>query len=231
MKNLSLVLNAILAVAVAVLYYFQFADPKPKPRQNSVDAFAVDSVSSKLKIAYVNQDSILAKYKLIQELQSELEAERGKAERKVEQRGQILEGQLEQMATELQKKMADLEANGRGMNETLRNMKMQELQSLQQNAQTFSYEADAEIADLQQRLQTQLLEKELAGTRQVQDKMKAFLREYNQEYGFTYVLAYSNDAGGILLGDPALDITRDVLAGLNEKYDAEKVEQTEKEKK
>lgn len=231
MKNLSLGLNAVLFVAVAVLYYFQFASDKPKPRQNTVGAFAVDSVSSKLKIAYVNQDSILAKYRLIDELQAELETERAKAERKVEQRGQILEKQLEQMAGELQSKMADLEANGRGMNETLRNMRMQELQSLQQNAQAFSYEADQELAELQQRLQNQLLEKELAGTKQVQDKLKSFLKEYNQDYGFTYVLAYSHEAGGILIGDPTLDITRDVLAGLNDAYDAEKAAQAEKEGK
>lgn len=231
MKNLSLGLNAVLFVAVAVLYYFQFAGNKPKARENTVDAFAVDSVSSKLKIAYVNQDSILTRYKLIDDLQAELEDERAKAERKVQQRTNILENQLEQMATELQTKMADLEANGRGMNETLRNMKMQELQSLQQNAQAFSFEADQEISELQQRLQNQLLEKELEGTKQVQDKMKAFIKQYNQDYGFTFVLAYSEGAGGILLGDPALDITRDVLAGLNEIYDAEQAAKAEKEGK
>jgi hypothetical protein len=36
------------------------------------------------------------------------------------------------------------------------------------------------------------------------------------------VLAYSNQAGGILYGNPALDITKDVVDGLNDIYDAEK---------
>ncbi|MCB0755202.1 MAG: OmpH family outer membrane protein, partial [Flavobacteriales bacterium] len=221
----------VLAIAVAVLYYFQFAVEQPEVRKNTVDAAAVDSVSSKLKIAYVNTDSLWDAYKLINDIQTDLEAERAKAERKVEQRTALLEKQLEQMAMELQTKMADFESKGRTMNETLRNMKMQELQDLQQNAQGFSLEADQEIAQLQQRLQGELLDKELKGTKQVQDNIKAFLKEYNQDYDFTYVLAYSSEAGGILLGNPALDITEDVLAGLNEIYDAEQAAKAEAEAK
>lgn len=230
MKNLSLVLNAILAIAVAVLYYFQFAAPKEEVRKNTVDAAAVDSISTKLKIAYVNTDSLWDEYKLINDIQSELEADRSRAGRKVDNQTAILEKQLEQMAIELQTKAADFESKGRTMNETLRNMKMQELQSLQQNAQAFSMEADQEIAALQQSLQNELLDKELKGTKQVQNNIKAFLKKYNEDYGFTYVLAYS-EAGGILLGNPALDITKDVVAGLNEIYDAEQAEKAEAEGK
>ena len=229
MKNLSLVLNGVLAIAVAVLYYFQFAAPKEEVRKNTVDAAAVDSVSSKLKIAYVNTDSLWNAYKLIDDIQTDLEADRAKAERKVEQRTALLEKQLEQMAMELQTKMADFESKGRTMNETLRNLKMQELQDLQQNAQGFSLEADQEIAQLQQRLQNELIDKELKGTKQVQDNIKAYLKQYNQDYDFTYVLAYSSEAGGILLGNPALDITKDVVAGLNEIYDAEQAAKAEAE--
>jgi outer membrane protein len=231
MKNLSLIINAVLAVAIAVLFYLHFADQKPAARKNTVDAAAVDSVSSKLKIAYVNTDSLWNSYKLINDIQSELEGDRDKAGRKVEQRTAILEKQLEQMAVELQTKAADFENKGRTMNEALRNMKMQELQSLQQNAQSFSLEADQEISELQQSLQNDLLDKELKGTKLVQDNIKAFLKKYNEDYAFTYVLAYSSEAGGILLGDPALDITRDVVAGLNEIYDAEQAAKAESEGK
>lgn len=222
MKALPLVFNAILAVAVAVLFYFQFADKQPEARKNTVDSAVVDSVSSKLKIAYVNQDSLWERYKLIDDLQSELELERAKSERKVEQRSALLEKQLEQMARELQTKAADFESKAQGMNELLRNNKMQELQSLQQNAQQFSLEAEQEVGELQQSLQQKLLEKEMKGTREVSANVKKFLAEYNQQYGFSYVLAYSEDAGGILLGNPALDITADVVAGLNDIYDQEK---------
>ena len=231
MKALPLALNGILAVAVAVLFYLHFADRKPETRKNTVDSAVIDSVSSKLKIAYINQDTLWANHKLIDDLQSDLELERAKSEKKVEQRSAILEKQLEQMAMELQTKAAKFEESARGMNEVLRNNKMQELQSLQQNAQAFSMEAEQEVGELQQTLSQKLLEKELQGTKRVTSNIKKFLAEYNKEYGFSYVLAYSDEAGGILLGNPALDITADVLAGLNAIYDEEKAAEEAAKKK
>ncbi|MFC2176168.1 OmpH family outer membrane protein [Bacteroidota bacterium] len=221
MKNLSLIINAILAIAVGVLFYFQFAADKSKGSGNTVDAAVIDSVSSKLKIAYVHTDSLWANYKLIDDLQADLEVSKSKSERKVQQRSAALEKQLKQMATELQAKAEAFEQQGRGMNETLRNMKMQELQEMQQSAQGFSMQAEQEMMQLQESLQAELLAQESKGSVQVNNNIKAYLKKYNVDYGFTFVLAYSDQAGGILLGDPALDITKDVVIGLNEIYDAE----------
>ncbi|MBL4586049.1 MAG: OmpH family outer membrane protein [Flavobacteriales bacterium] len=230
MKNLSLIFNAILAVAVGVLFYFQFAVEAPETKKNSVDAAAVDSVSNKLKIAYVHTDSLWDNYKLIDVLQAELELEKTKSERKVTQRTAALEKQLEQMGMELQSKAAKFEQQAQGMNETIRNMKIKELEDLQRNAQAFSAQAEQEMMQLQQSLQQKLLSKESKGTKQVNHNIKDFLQEYNADYNFTYVLAYSEEAGGILLGNPALDITKDVVAGLNAIYDAEmEAEQAAKE--
>jgi len=231
MKALPLVLNAILAVAVAVLFYLQFADKQPEGRKNTVDSAVIDSVSSKLKIAFVNQDTLWARYKLIDDLQSALEVNRLKSERKVEQRSALLEKQLEQMARELQTKAANFEQSAQGMNEVLRNNKMQELQSLQQSAQQFSMEAEQEVGTLQQSLQQKLLAKELEGTKKVSANIKKFLAGYNEEYKFSFVLAFSDEAGGILLGNPALDITADVVAGLNAIYDEEKAAEVAAKKK
>jgi Skp family chaperone for outer membrane proteins len=184
-----------------------------------------------LKIAYVNQDSLWDNYKLIEDLQADLEVERTKSERKVGQRSALLEKQLEQMARELQTKAAAFEQSAQGMNEVLRNNKMQELQGLQQNAQAFSMEAEQEVSQLQQSLQSKLLDKELAGTTKVSKNIKAFLKDYNEDYGFNFVLAFSDQAGGILLGDPALDVTADVIVGLNAIYDEEQAAKEAAKKK
>ncbi len=230
MKNLSLIINGILAIAIAVLFYFQFGVEKAETQKNTLDAAAVDSVSNKLKIAYVHTDTLWANYKLIDDLQATLEEEQARSERKVTQRTAVLEKQLEQMSIELQTKAAAFEQKAQGMNETLRNMKMQELQDMQQNAQAFSMQAEQEVMQLQQSLQQKLLDKELKGTKLVNKNIKDILQVYNKDYDFTYVLAYSDEAGGILLGNPALDITKDVVAGLNAIYDEEKAaEAAEKE--
>ena len=222
MKNLSLGINAILAIAIAVLFYFQFAEKAPEARKNTVDSAVIDSVSATLKIAYINQDSLLRNYNLIDELEIELEAERKKSERRIQKRTATLEKEVQTMATEFQRKYEELERQGSTMNETLRNMKMEELQSMQASAQEFSMAAEQDIMALQDKEQRRLLNKEAEGTLTVNKRMKDFIKEYNAEYGFSYVLAYSNQAGGILYGNPALDITKDVVDGLNDIYDAEK---------
>ena len=222
MKNLSLGINAILAIAIAVLFYFQFANKAPEARKNTVDSAVVDSVSATLKIAYINQDSLLRNYSLIEDLEAELEVERKKSERRVKTRTATLEKEVETMAMEFQRKYEELERQGATMNEALRNMKMQELQSMQTSAQEFSMAAEQDVMALQDKEQRRLLNMEAEGTLEVNKRMKEFIKEYNAEYGFSFVLAYSNQAGGILYGHPALDITKDVVDGLNDIYDAEK---------
>ena len=56
MKNLSLILNAVLLVAVAVLFYLHFS----KPGSSASDAGAVST--GDVKVAFINSDSVLKYY-------------------------------------------------------------------------------------------------------------------------------------------------------------------------
>jgi len=230
-KNASLIINALLAVAVGVLFYLHFSSGKTASTGSSkIDMAAVDSVSSFMRIAYVNTDTLWVQYEKIAVLQKELEAERDKSEKRITSRTKTLEAQFREMMTALQKKAKDFEGSAKGMSELIYNTKMRELQELEQNARQFEAQASEEVAELQQSLTSQLLEKEAAGTQEINNRLKAHIKEYNRDKGFTYVLAYSSEAGGILLGDPALDITADIVAGLNAEYQAEVAAQ-EKTKK
>jgi outer membrane protein len=222
-KNISLLINAALAVAVAVLFYLHFSSTSgPKKVESTVNMAAVDSVSSFMRIAYVNTDTLWEKYELVDVLQKELEAERASSEKKIISRTKTLEAQFKEMMTSLQKKAQDFESSSKGMSELIYNTKMRELQELEQNARLFEAQAQEEVGNLQQTLTGKLLEQESTGTADINSRLKAYIKEYNADKGFTYVLAYSSEAGGILLGDPALDITPDILAGLNAAYQAEK---------
>ena len=73
MKNLALILNGVLAVAIAVLYYFHFsAQSASKMPESTVDMAKVDSISSFMRIAYVNTDTLWEQYEMIDVLQEEL---------------------------------------------------------------------------------------------------------------------------------------------------------------
>ncbi len=229
MKNTSLIINGVLAVAVAVLYYLHFSTPqKNSSAPSKVNMAAVDSISSNLRIAYVNTDTLWRQFGLIDELQAELEEDRAKSEKRITSRTKSLEAEFTEMMTSLQKKAETFEKDAQGMSELIYNTRMRELQELEQNARVFEMQAREEVAELQESLTDKLLEKEAKGTQDINDRLKAYIKEYNKEQGFTYVLAYSSQAGGILLGDPALDITADIVAGLNAEYEAEKAAKAKK---
>ena len=56
MKNLSLILNAVLLVAVAVLFYLHFAGTTPSTTTSGV------AVTGDAKIAFIKSDSVLKHY-------------------------------------------------------------------------------------------------------------------------------------------------------------------------
>lgn len=221
MKNLSPILNVVLLIAVAILYFFHFSgNSETEGPTESVNMAKVDSLSQTLKITYVNTDSIWSNYKLVADKLEVLEDERIKAERKVANKTSSLESQLGEMMQDLQTKAGALEANMATMNESIRNLRLQELQDMETNARNFQMSAEQEVMTLREKLATDLMQKEAADAGQITAKIKDYLKEYNETHKFTYILAYA-EGGGILLGDEALDITSDVIAELNHRYDIE----------
>ena len=55
----------------------------------------------------------------------------------------------------------------------------------------------------------------------LQKKLDDFLAEYNQDKNYDYILSYSKALGFIMLANDQLDITDDVVAGMNELYKQE----------
>ena len=68
---------------------------------------------------------------------------------------------------------------------------------------------------------------------QINDAIATFVKKYNEEKQYAMIIVTQSDAEGdgvvnlsapVLTADPALDITDEVLAGLNEEYIASKNE-------
>ena len=67
MKNISLILNAVLLVAVAVLFYLHFSAGAP------ADVSAA-GITGDVKIAYINSDSVLKQYDYLKAEQEKFDA-------------------------------------------------------------------------------------------------------------------------------------------------------------
>ncbi|HPI46601.1 MAG TPA: OmpH family outer membrane protein, partial [Tenuifilaceae bacterium] len=86
-----------------------------------------------------------------------------------------------------------------------------------QQLQTTLANKEQELYRLRDEMRMQLAEEEQVKLRKIQNSITEFLKEYNEDKGYHIILS-STFGGPMLYGHPALDITNDVVKGLNEKY-------------
>jgi outer membrane protein len=192
MKNLSLILNAILFVAVAVLY-FLFLSGKKDASTTSVKA------PSGLKIAYINSDSVLKYYDYFKDNKSILEA-----------KGKKLDSDLQNRAQSLQN---DINAYQRNVsNLTIGQAKAveEDLTKKQQNFRLYQQSIEQELLNDQSKMNAALY-----------GKITEFLKKYAQDSNLEIVFKFDTSSD-VLYGSAGTDISQDVIKGLNEQYKAEK---------
>lgn len=195
MKNLSIVLNIVLLVAVVVLYVLHFSN-KPAGAQTAggSDTSAVD-----LKIAYINSDTVLKYYEYLKVNKDQLEAKTKKMDQDYRNR-----------ATGLQNEFEAYKRNVSSMTLGQVRAAEEDLAKKQQNLQMY-----------QQTLTQQLMQEEAKLNKELYDRVTAFLKKYGQEKNLQIVFKY-DPTSDILYGVDALDITQEVISGLNNEYTTEK---------
>lgn len=197
MKKSGIIIQAVLAVAVIVLYVLYFTG---KGSGNSSSASSSDSTSLTLaqgSIAYVNLDSVVARYDMTKELSKELEA-----------KGKKFDTELNQKSKTWQSNVQDFQYKAqRGLEVSSKLAEMQ--RQLQEDQQ--------KLLGLRDSYGAQLQEENAVMIRKVMNSIMEYLKEYNKGKNYSFVLGNSFD-GKILFADKGLDITEDVVKGLNENY-------------
>jgi outer membrane protein len=196
MKKLSLWLNVVLIVAVAGIYFLHFSENKTTKSEVSEED-AVQEIDRDYAIAYVNIDTLVRNYDLFIDKNDELTQKRNESEAEL----QIQSRNFEKEVRDFQDKAT------KGL---ITRAKAQMLQ--QELAQK-----EQQLYAMRDNLAMQLSEEEQVMYRQVLNEVMNYLEEYNEDYNYKYI--FSNTFGGQLLyTDKSLNITSDVLIGLNEKY-------------
>jgi outer membrane protein len=195
MKNASLILNIVLLVAVSVLYFLHFSG-------GSASASTADqgsSVPSDVKIAFITSDSILERYEYLKVNKEQLEEKTKKMDQEYRNR-----------ALGLQNEIAAYQRNVGSMTLTQVRATEEDLGKKQQNLQLY-----------QQSLGQQLMEEEQKLNKELYDRVTTFLKKYGADHDLQVVLKY-DPTSDVLYGGKALDITKDVIKGLNDGYQIEK---------
>lgn len=160
------------------------------------------------QLAYVDMDTIVLKYDMYTALSQEFETKASKADADLSARQRSLERDLIDYQEKAQKGL-------------LTRLQMQTTEeNLTKKQQDFMAQREQVLATLG--------EEERVMLNQVHYSITEFMKEFNKDY--RYAMIVSTSAGSpVLHANPALDITKEVLAGLNKKYAAEKDTQTQKQ--
>ncbi len=196
MKKLSLWLNIVLIVAVAGIYFLHFSGNKTTKSEVNEDG-TEQVIDRDYAIAYVNIDTLVRNYDLFIAKNDELTQKRNESEAEL----QIQSRNFEKEVRDFQDKAT------KGL---ITRAKAQMLQ--QELAQK-----EQQLYAMRDNLAMQLSEEEQVMYRQVLNEVMNYLEDYNEDYNYKYI--FSNTFGGQLLyTDKSLNITSDVLIGLNEKH-------------
>jgi outer membrane protein len=200
MKKLSLWLNVVLIIAVAGIYFLYFTGNKATRPDVNEDGTELE-IDRDYAIAYVNIDTLVRNYNLFVDKSTELTQKRNESEAELQMQSKKFENEVRDFQDKASKGLIT-----RAKAQTLQ-------QELAQKEQ--------QLYAMRDNLAMQLSEDEQVMYRQVLNEVMVYLEEYNKDYNYKYIL--SNSFGGQLLyTDKSLNITSDVLKGINEKYDKNK---------
>ncbi|HEY9124205.1 MAG TPA: OmpH family outer membrane protein [Bacteroidales bacterium] len=197
MKNISLIVNIVLAVALGVLFVLHFS---LRSKVNEAVSHKVVA-SGNSNIVFVNMDSLYAKYNEYADLKEQLQKKQSKMEADINNRKIAYE-----------RKVADYQDKAqKGLLLTSERQRIeQQLMGEQQ-----------ELMQYGQKLQNELAEESRVLNNKLGNNIIEFLKEYNKDGRFQFVLSHVY-GGNLLYVNDSLDITKDVIEGLNKKYDKEK---------
>jgi outer membrane protein len=157
------------------------------------------STDNKGGIVYINSDTLLSKYAYYAAIRTKLQTLSQSAQAELAAKGQAF-----------QKEVAAYQKSANSLNLAQRTATEKRLQKKQQDLQ-----------DLSQNTAKQLQEEQDAQNSKLYDKLAAYLKTYCKTKGYKIVLTYSKANPAMLYGDESLDVTNDVLVGLNEEYKKE----------
>ena len=203
MKNGLVILNVILLMAVGVLFYLHFNSAKTgtKSQNKTEQKDPIDSsAQSGCRIAYFEMDSVAANFEKAKEMQGELEKKEEK-----------MNSEMNRLQNLYQQKYINFQQHGATMSSSQLDAARNELGQLDQTIKDTKASLDQDYKTYYVQTQQEIL-----------SMIRKFCSEYNKDK--RYAIIISNEPGLVFYKDSTMDITRDLLEGLNKTYGKKKSE-------
>ena len=159
-----------------------------------------DSVAVAGSIVYFNLDKLTSGYDMANDLKSVFETKTSGIQAEIDRRGKKLEKDMTDFQNKVDKGL---------LTSSVAQAQYQKIQQQQQEYQEYVLRKQQEMGEEQQVMMNQIA-----------NAISEFVQEYNIEHKYALILTTSGDilSVPVVTGDPGLDITEDLLAGLNEAY-------------
>jgi outer membrane protein len=195
-KNVLLIWNALLTIVLGIVAYRQFTPAA----SNSAQAITSKADSSAQvvngPIYYVNTDSLSQNYLFAKELDTQLKQKKAQ-----------YESRFQDKVKKFEKEVLDFQENARWMSKEEGERRQQELMAKEQ-----------ELAKLEQDLTKGLFDDQEKLTADLRKRILDYIEQVKAEENVAFILGYSAAENTILLANDSLDITSEVLDGLNTAY-------------
>ena len=196
MKKANLIINIVLIVAVAALFVLHFTG---RGKASQIQTAGSESVTAtKGDIVYINLDTLINQYDMYNDLRSELQGKLSAIENDINKQGRALENDIKSFQEKMQKGLLT-RSQAESMNNDLA-------------------QRDQDLRNLTQQKQMEMAEEESVMFNKVMDAITTYVAEYNKQKQYSLILTTTTATTTVLNGNAGLDITQDILSGLNAEY-------------
>ena len=187
-------------ILIGVMALVAFTACKQNQTAAPAAAAAQDSTAVAGSIVFFNMDKVMQGYDMANDLNSVLETKTSGIQSEIDRRGK----KLEKDATDFQNKV------DKGLLTTsVAQAQYQKLQQQQQDYQQYAMRKQQEMAEEQQVMMNQIA-----------NAIAEYVEQYNAVHGYALILTTAGNilSTPVVTGDPRLDITDELLEGLNAEY-------------
>lgn len=195
MKQTPLILSIIAVAAAAAALILSLTAPKNTHKvvesPDGIQAVAGD-------IVYLRLDTLMMQYDMYSDLQSAFEAKAQNVDTELNKKARKLESDIKNFQNQIQKGL---------LTRSAAEQQNSSLEQRQANLQNEAAQKQQELAEESQVLMNQVMY-----------AIKTYLESYNKEHNFAAILTTTDASNVVMVGAPALDITQQVVEGLNAEY-------------
>ncbi len=199
MKRLNIIFNIVIVIALATLYVLHFTSGRKNNTKFEAEEISHE-ISGSSAIAFINIDSLLNHMKMYSDIQEGLNKKQQNLEANFASKYRTFEQSVNKFQNEVNKGL----------------LTRSEMQTKDQQLA----DEKLKLENLHNEYLQQMQEEGLVSHRKVIDYIMEYLKEYNQSKNFQYVFSYSFGSN-LLYANENLDITNEIIIGLNNKYNTE----------